>query len=120
MHERGLPVQAALEWIARYHADCLARFRALADTLPHGDDVKRYVQGLAEGIRGIDAWCFESQRYFGIQGPVVQQTRIVVLLPPRIQVGEDVVTPMTVSEADVAPTRSEQAHSATAFATATS
>ncbi|KAI0033928.1 terpenoid synthase [Vararia minispora EC-137] len=106
MHELNVPIQDALEWIRRYHTECLERFLALKGTLPSwgvtvDQDVQRYVEGLAEGVRGIDTWCFESQRYFGPKGLQVQQTRIVPLLS---RVSADVATPMTVSEvAAVAP-----------------
>ncbi|KAI0033926.1 terpenoid synthase [Vararia minispora EC-137] len=100
MHELNIPIQDALEWIRCYHVECLKRFVTLKDTLPSwgsavDQNVQRYVEGIAQEIRGVDTWCFESQRYFGTNGRQVQHTRVVALLP---KVGADVATPMMVSE----------------------
>jgi hypothetical protein len=98
MHEDSLSSQDALEWIGRYHADHLQNFNALKAKLPSWGseidrDVATYIEGIAQGIRGIDSWSFETQRYFGKKAEEVRKTRLVTLLP---NVGHDVATPMTV------------------------
>jgi hypothetical protein len=39
------------------------------------------VEGLAYWVRGSDNWSFESHRYFGTQGPEIQKTRELYMLP---------------------------------------
>jgi hypothetical protein len=98
MHEDSVSAQDALDWIGRLHAERLRKFDTVKAELrswgPEIDrDVARYIEGLAQGIRGIDSWSFETPRYFGEKAEEVQKTRLVTLLP---KVGHDVATPMTV------------------------
>lgn len=47
-------------------------------------EVKIYVQGLQDWIVGSLHWSFETERYFGKDGQKVKETRIVNLLPKRV------------------------------------
>ena len=96
MHEKGVDLNGALDWLAEYHGVILSRFQAQYQTLPSwGPDmdtiVAAFVERLAYWIRGHDCWSFESERYFGTEGPEIQKHRLVNLLPRSR--GPD-VTPM--------------------------
>ena len=86
MHEQGLDIQGAIDWLELYAAGVHAGFLDNVANLPSwGKDVDRrveiYINGLAQWVRGYDDWAFESGRYFGNKGLEVQKTRIVSLLP---------------------------------------
>jgi len=48
-------------------------------------EVKLYVQGLQDWIVGSLHWSFETERYFGKDGQKVKETRIVPLLPKKVE-----------------------------------
>lgn len=86
MHEHGLNVQSAIDWLERYAADVHAGFLDNVANMPSwGEDVDRrvkiYINGIAQWVRGNDDWTFESGRYFGNKGLEIQKTRIMSLLP---------------------------------------
>jgi Delta6-protoilludene synthase len=86
MEEKGVDLDAALDWVAEYHGQVLfefqAQYRALPSWGPAADlKVKAYVERLAYFIRGIDCWAFETERYFGTKGREIKKQRIVDLLP---------------------------------------
>ena len=87
MRERGLDVQGAIDWLDRYIADALAGFLDNATNMPSwGKDIDRqvkiYIDGVAQWVRGTDDWTFESGRYFGSKGLEVQKTRVMSLQAP--------------------------------------
>jgi hypothetical protein len=86
MSEKGIDLNGALDWAARYHEQILSEFQAQYQALPSWDSaidlrVKTYVERLAFFMRGIDCWAFETERYFGTKGREIQEQRIVDLLP---------------------------------------
>ncbi|KAI0058755.1 terpenoid synthase [Artomyces pyxidatus] len=96
MRQKGLDMEASLDWVTQYHSDCLAEFLELRRNLPSfgpelDDTVAEYVDGVAQWVRGGDCWSFESRRYFGDRGLEVQKVRKVDLLPV---LGMDDMTPM--------------------------
>lgn len=96
MNEKKVDLHRALDWVAEYHGQVLSDFQAQRRVLPSWGPitdrkVKKYVERLAQFIRGIDCWAFETERYFGTKGQEVQKQRIVTLLP---QTGA--LTPMLV------------------------
>nr|BDI63090.1 sesquiterpene synthase [Auriscalpium vulgare] len=97
MRELHLALPAALEWVGAYHANILAEFVECRGELPsfaaEDAQIVEYVEGLAMGVRGLDAWCFESARYFGTRGREIQRERVVGLLPKTVIVG-GLATPM--------------------------
>ena len=87
MHEQGLDIQGAIDWLERYLAGVHAGFLDNVAHMPSwGEDVDRrvniYVNGIAQWVRGSDDWTFESGRYYGNEGLEVKKTRIMSLLPP--------------------------------------
>ena len=87
MHEQGLNVQGAIDWLERYAADVHAGFLDNVANMPSwGEDidhrVKIYIDGIAQWVRGNDDWTFESGRYFGSKGLEIQKSRVMSLLPP--------------------------------------
>ncbi|KAI9442038.1 terpenoid synthase [Lactarius psammicola] len=88
MNEKKVNLHRALDWVAEYHGQVLSKFQAQHRVLPSwGPNIDRklktYVGRLAQFIRGIDCWAFETERYFGTDGQEVQKQRIVTLLPKK-------------------------------------
>ncbi len=86
MNEKKVNLNRALDWVAKYHKQVLSKFQAQRRVLPTwgpaiNQKVQTYVERLAQFIRGIDCWAFETERYFGTMGREVQKRRIVTLLP---------------------------------------
>lgn len=91
MHEHGVGLTAALEHAAQMHAerarhaleDLWPAVRALRFSPAVDAALAFYAEGLMNWPRGNDSWTFESQRYFGTDGPRVQRERTVALYPKR-------------------------------------
>ena len=89
MHQFGLNIYHATEWIANYHKEIEARFIDALNHLPSfGSEVdaalQEYITCVADWPRGNDCWRFESERYFGKKGPEVQRTRNVRMFAKRV------------------------------------
>jgi len=87
MHEQGLDIHGAIDWLECYAAGVHAGFLDNVANMPSwGEDVDHriniYINGIAQWVRGNDDWTFESGRYFGNKGLEIQKTRITSLLPP--------------------------------------
>ncbi|KAK3695701.1 isoprenoid synthase domain-containing protein [Podospora appendiculata] len=100
MHEKGLPLQSAIDWIGAWHDEhVVAEFlacQAELEKLTFGSaDVDRlvrlYVHGLACWIRGADDWSFECERYFGREAAQVREERVVRMFPAFDVARADVV-----------------------------
>ncbi|KAI0031632.1 isoprenoid synthase domain-containing protein [Vararia minispora EC-137] len=101
MNEQHVSAQDAMDWVGHYNAQLVGRYAALKADLPSWGpvvdrDVEAYVTSIGHGIRGVDAWSFESERYFGPGGLEVQRTRVMTLLP---NIEADVATPLMVMDA---------------------
>jgi len=86
MHAKDLSPQAAANWIDEWHSQIVETFLHCRENLPSWGleidrQVHQYVEGLAYWVRGSDDWSFESHRYFGTQGPEIQKTREIYMLP---------------------------------------
>ncbi len=86
MNEKGVDLDGALDWAAKYNDEVLSKFQAQRRMLPSwGPDIDRvvneFVERLANWIRGHDCWTFESERYFGSKGLEIKEHRLVTLLP---------------------------------------
>ncbi|KAF9444722.1 terpenoid synthase [Macrolepiota fuliginosa MF-IS2] len=87
IHERGISLQEAMDWVGNYCSDLVDGFLHDITTLPSweletGEKVSMYVNGLGQMLRGSDDWHFESDRYLGSKGSEIRQTRTVTILPP--------------------------------------
>ncbi|RDX52874.1 terpenoid synthase [Lentinus brumalis] len=90
MHQFQTDLCGAMEWIGDHHKTLVDRFLAQYNKLPTwGSDldaeVARYVHGLGNWVRANDAWSFESQRYFGLDGLDIAEGRWVALLPKIVE-----------------------------------
>ncbi|KZP15764.1 terpenoid synthase [Athelia psychrophila] len=91
MHERGLTLQSAVDFVGDLCKKSIDRFNDdRLNNLPSwGPKVDRevavYVGGLADWIAGSLHWSFESERYFGKDGRQVKACRVVHLLPRRVE-----------------------------------
>ncbi|KAJ7474144.1 hypothetical protein FB451DRAFT_1398142 [Mycena latifolia] len=88
MHQYNMNHQQAMNWISDLHDEIVDEFLALWESIPTfggplDREVRTYADGLGNWVRANDAWSFESQRYFGTQGPEIQRTRTVKMLPKR-------------------------------------
>ncbi|TBU23980.1 terpenoid synthase [Dichomitus squalens] len=89
MHQYGLDLYHATEWVASYHEEIEARFMDALDSLPSfgpavDADLQKYTNCLAYLPRGNDCWRFESERFFGKRGLEVQETRTVRMFAKRV------------------------------------
>ena len=95
MHELSVDLDGALDWIATYYHSLSTQFLSiytggLPSFTPQIDEqVSQYAEGLAHWVRGIDAWSFETERYFGSRGAAVRAARRVELLPLHEKVAVD-------------------------------
>jgi hypothetical protein len=90
MHQYGVDLQTAVDIVGNMCKTSIDRFNEERARLPSWGakidrDVAIYVDGLANWIVGSLHWSFDSERYFGKAGRQVKATRIVDLLPVRIQ-----------------------------------
>ncbi|KAF4571081.1 terpene cyclase [Pleurotus pulmonarius] len=86
MHQRGLNLQEAVEYVGALCKSSIQRFETDRKNLPTwGPEIDRdvavYVEGLQNWIVGSLHWSFDSERYFGTSGHEVKQQRLVKLLP---------------------------------------
>ncbi|KXN81236.1 Delta(6)-protoilludene synthase [Leucoagaricus sp. SymC.cos] len=87
MREQNVSLPEAMDWILKYGQKVVRSFNANVEALPSwGPDVDKrvalYVQGIAQNIRGVDDWTFESHRYFGPKGLDIKLTRTMSPFPP--------------------------------------
>jgi len=86
MHHNKIDIQGAMDWVDTYHKELNAKFMDIYDNgipkfgEPVDTELARYVEGIANWVRGNDQWGFESERYFGKRGPEIQKSRWVTLL----------------------------------------
>lgn len=89
MHHFGMNLTDALLWLEKHHHrlefDFMTQYNELKSIIGDTEaNVLRYADGLGNWVRANDCWSFESQRYFGTQGKIIQFDRRVWLLPlPR-------------------------------------
>ncbi|KAF9040486.1 terpenoid synthase [Hymenopellis radicata] len=83
-----LSLDDALTWISNLHdvsAEMfLERYSFLQDdhaVYQSSEAAQEYIDGVGNWVRANDCWSFESERYFGKDGPMVQNSRLVELLP---------------------------------------
>jgi len=92
MHQYNLDTQGAMNWISDLHDDIVDEFLEVWKTVPTfggpvDREIRTYLDGLGNWVRGNDSWSFESERYFGKQGLEIQHSRKVALLPKIIMNG---------------------------------
>jgi len=88
MHEQGLDLQSAIDYLGRLCRGSVQRFEDNRAILPSwGEELDRqvaiYVEGLQDWIISSLHWSFDSTRYFGKDGHIVKRDRIITLIPKR-------------------------------------
>lgn len=84
-------LQEAVDKVGELCKSTIDAFISNIERIPDFEDervnreVKLYVQGLQDWIVGSLHWSFETERYFGKDGQKVKETRIVNLLPKRVE-----------------------------------
>ncbi|KAF8650692.1 hypothetical protein AX16_005066 [Volvariella volvacea WC 439] len=94
MRELNVDIHGALKWVEGYHANCertfLENYQRLVPTFSDagreldggkGRRLREYADGLGLWVVGHYSWCFESERYFGTEGPKIRREGIIKLLP---------------------------------------
>ena len=85
MRRHNMSLQAAVDYVGDLTNSSILRFEQDRRKLPSwgekiDGDVALYVQGLQDWMVGALHWSFsDSARYFGNEGELVKQTRIVIL-----------------------------------------
>ena len=92
IHEHHVDIPAAMKWLDVFGRSAVTTFLNGINALPSwGPDidvrVQRYVSDLGYLVRGTDAWCFRSERYWGQRGQEVGTTRIATLFRDQNQQG---------------------------------
>jgi len=89
MHHNKTDIQGAIDWVHNYHKELEAKFMDIYENKiskfgePVDTELAQYVDGIANWVRANEQWIFESERYFGKNGLVIQKTRWVTLSPKR-------------------------------------
>ncbi|KAI0630501.1 terpenoid synthase [Trametes polyzona] len=91
MHETGVDVDMAVEWLAREHSQRMEEFFTLwpnVQALSFGSDavnrgLATYLDHICNWPRGNTCWSFESGRYFGKDGGRVQLHRTIEIEDTR-------------------------------------
>ena len=88
MAQNGVDRQTAIEQAGELWEKTLHYFFQCRKEVPSwGPEIDRqvalYIQGLEDWIIANAEWSFVTERYFGLDGPLVKKTRQVKLLPQR-------------------------------------
>ena len=86
MHQFGIDLHGAFDWVAKRHEELETEFlnlmRSVPSWGPEADaEIFQYIEHIGNWPRGNDCWSFECERYFGDKGKEIQATRRVLLLP---------------------------------------
>lgn len=89
MKEHNLDLQAALDWLGAHCNRTISRFLANVKRVPSwgaeiDEKVKIYIEGMGQWVRGNDDWSHQSKRYYGDDGPIIKETRIIHLDMNRV------------------------------------
>ena len=81
-----------MKWLEEFGRQRVATFLNGVKELPSwgpeiDGKVRQYIDGIGYLARGIDAWCYETDRYWGRKGKEVQTTRVVTIWPEETQEG---------------------------------
>ncbi|TBU21706.1 terpenoid synthase [Dichomitus squalens] len=87
-HHEKLELQEAIDYVGDLCLGCIDRFDALRKALPSwgpeiDEQLNVYIDGLSDWMIGNLVWSFETERYFGKEGPQVRRDLCVRLLPLR-------------------------------------
>jgi hypothetical protein len=66
MHELGMDIHRAMDWVALHQQDLIASFLAVQKSVPTwGEEidaqVAMYINGVGNWVQGNDSWSFESK-----------------------------------------------------------
>ncbi|KAH9476332.1 Sesquiterpene synthase Agr8 [Psilocybe cubensis] len=86
MKEYNLDLQEALYWLSGYATKTISKFNSDRRKLPSwGPEVDAGVHEffdlVGRCVRGYDAWSYETKRYYGDKGMLIQKTRKITLQP---------------------------------------
>jgi len=92
IHEYHLDVPAAMKWLEEFGRQRIATFLNGIKEIPSwgpeiDSKVRKYINDMGYLVRGTDAWCYESERYWGGRGKEIRTTRMVTIWPEKIREG---------------------------------
>jgi len=92
IHEHQVDIPAAMKWLEVFGRDTVDNFLTGINALPSwgpeiDDKVQQYINDIGYIVRGTDAWCYRSERYWGEKGKEVGRTRIATLFLEQNQQG---------------------------------
>jgi len=81
-----------MKWLEEFGRQRIATFLNGINELPSwgpeiDGKVRQYIDGIGYLVRGTDAWCYESERYWGGKGKEVQTTRMATIWPGKTREG---------------------------------
>ena len=81
-----------MKWLEEFGRQRVAAFLNGIKELPSwgpeiDGKVHQYIDDIGYLVRGTDAWCYESERYWGGKGKEVQTTRMVTIWPGTTREG---------------------------------
>ena len=82
MHEFGLDLDGAVQWLEKRNEELMANFYAQLRAVPSfGQEIDEHLQVYLEHVgntrRAVWDWSFASGRYFGDRGPEYAKTGLV-------------------------------------------
>ncbi|KAF9444707.1 terpenoid synthase [Macrolepiota fuliginosa MF-IS2] len=85
MHERNLPLQAAMNWLGDYCEGIANDFLRELSNVPSwskeiDEGVASYIHTLGQWVQGAHDWSFEANRYYDSTGPEIKESRLVTVL----------------------------------------
>ena len=86
MNEHNIGLQEALYWLSGFATATIGKFLSDLSNLPSWGKqvdgaVKEYFNRVGRCVRGYDQWSYETKRYYGEAGLLVQQSRKIFLRP---------------------------------------
>ena len=92
IHEYHLDVPAAMKWLEKFGRQRVATFLNGIKEIPSwgpeiDGKVRKYIDDMGYLVRGTDAWCYESERYWGGRGKEIRTTRMVTIWPEKTREG---------------------------------
>ena len=92
IHEHHLDVPAAMKWLEKFGRQRVATFLNGIKEIPSwgpeiDGKVRKYIDDMGYLVRGTDAWCYESGRYWGGRGKEIRTTRMVTIWPEKTREG---------------------------------
>ncbi|KZS97424.1 terpenoid synthase [Sistotremastrum niveocremeum HHB9708] len=90
MNELDLSLDDTLLWVENFERETAAGFIKNIENVPSWGpeidaQVARFINGMGTWVAGNESWSFGCSRYFGTRGKEIAKSRVVTLLPKRME-----------------------------------